>query len=257
MRSQEDRTQEEVKEAINTGHIQIGSWKHLHEEFEEMRDSAWIFRGVSSPTHYPIPSIGRQTVYGNYNRIREERLFQEFKDRAIGLITDSRFNDWTWLAYAQHIGVPTRLLDWTTSPLIATFFAIESDVDEDRVVYAAQYSKFVYEVDHPRTSPFDNAEEGRFSAPMAFDRIRAQRGVFTIHPNPTSIFYPEGSRTLLIPNDLVRIFRKRLFKYGIDHWSVYPDFYGLGRQLAWHLKTKTGLGLIPGEKTSASLANVR
>lgn len=209
-----------------------------------MRDSGWIFRGVGSPSYYPIPSIGRESVYRHYKRAHEERLFQEFKSRAVALIGDPRFDDWDWLAYAQHIGVPTRLLDWTASPLVAAFFALESDSDEDRVIYALKYSKYIHEVGRSHVSPFENANEGRFSPALAFDRIRAQRGVFTIHPDPTKIFSPPGMKTLLIPSSKVTDFRRRLFKYGIDHWNVYPDAQGLGRQLSWQFKNKIGLGSI-------------
>lgn len=236
------QSQEEIKRSVDRGHVTVSGWKTLHEKLESMRDSGWIFRGVSSPEHYLVPSIGREKVYGHYKLAQEQRLFAEFKNRAISLITDPRFNDWDWLAYAQHIGVPTRLLDWSVSPLVALYFALEADNDEHRVVYAVKYSKYVHEVDHRNTDPFDNTQEGRFTAPLAFDRIRAQRGIFTIHPDPTKVFHPKGLKSLLVPNHLVADFRRRLFKYGIDHWHIYPDAHGLGQQLAWQFKNKVGLG---------------
>jgi hypothetical protein len=179
-------SQEDIKVKNSKSFIRIRDWSHLHQRLEMMRDSAWIFRGVSSPEHLLIPSIGREEIYGHYKLAQEQRLFQEFKNRAVALISDSRFDDWDWLAYAQHIGVPTRLLDWSASPLVATFFALESDNDSDRVIYAVNYSTYIHEVDHKCTNPFANKMEGRFTAPLTFDRIRAQRGIFTIHPDPTN-----------------------------------------------------------------------
>ncbi|MBD9359146.1 FRG domain-containing protein [Methylomonas fluvii] len=235
-------SQDEIKKSVDSSHTPISNWKDLHGKLESMRDSGWIFRGVSSPTHYLVPSIGREVVYGQYKLAQEQRLFEEFKNRAIALVNDPRFDDWDWLAYAQHIGVPTRLLDWSVNPLVALYFALESDADTDRVIYAVQYSKYIHEVDHRNTSPFANTKEGRFTAPLAFDRIRAQRGMFTIHPHPTKVFHPDGLRSFLLKQSLVKNFRKRLFKYGIDHWHIYPDAHGLGLQLAWQFKNKVGLG---------------
>lgn len=240
--SKKTLSQAEIKKSVDTSHLRVDDWKTLHERLESMRDSGWIFRGVSSPKHYLVPSIGREFVYGHYKLAQETRLFDEFKNRAIALVSDPRFDDWDWLAYAQHIGVPTRLLDWSVSPLVALYFALESDKDEDRVVYSVKYSKYIHEVDHRNTSPFENKQEGRFTAPLAFDRIRAQRGVFTIHPDPTKVFHPPGLRSLLIPSEHVDDFRRRLFKYGIDHWHIYPDAHGLGQQLSWQFKNKVGLG---------------
>jgi hypothetical protein len=237
-------SQAAIKKAVNTGHIEIKNWAHLHSEFEKTRDTGWIFRGVTSPSHYLVPSIGREKVFGPYKKAQEVRLFDEFKNRAIALMSGAGLNDWDWLAYAQHIGVPTRLLDWTATPLAAAFFALESDSKDDRVIYAVKYSKYIFEIDHKICGPLDSTEEGRFTAPLAFDRIRAQRGLFTIHPNPVKIFHPHGVKTWLIKAALARDFRRRLFKYGFDYWHMYPDHHGLGLQLAWQFRNKVGLGSV-------------
>lgn len=243
-RAESNESQASIKARIDRNQEVIKSWTDLHSKLEQMRDTAWIFRGVTGIDHYPIPSIGREALFGHYKRAQEERLFQEFKDRAISLLHDHRLTEWDWLAFAQHIGVPTRLLDWTASPMVAAFFAIESDVKRDRLIYAVKYSRYLFEVENDRCSPFENKTEGRFTAPLIFDRIRAQRGLFTIHPHPTLIFSPKGMRMLRIPYEMVADFRRRLFKYGVDHWFIYPDAQGLGKQMNWQYKNRVGLGRI-------------
>jgi hypothetical protein len=235
-------SQSEIQLRIDTDQIAVTTWSQLHEQLSDMVDTQWIFRGVSTPEHYPIPSIGREKVFGSYKRTQEERLFRLFKDRAVSLMADSRLNDWDWLAYAQHLGVPTRLLDWTSNPLNALFFALEPKSDSDRLLYCVKYSQFIHEVEVRDVSPFDNRKEGRFTPPLLFDRIRAQRGLFTIHPDPTKIFYRSGMKVFRIPFRLVTKFRNRLFKYGVDYWQIYPDSYGLGQQLKWQFQSKIGLG---------------
>ncbi len=237
-------SQQAIKARITNSQTIVGTWDHLHRLLGKMTDTAWIFRGVSSPEHYPIPSIGREKQYGPYKRAQEERLFQEFKHRAVTLIHAPEFDNWHWLAYAQHLGVPTRLLDWTASPLIAAFFALQGNSNTDRAIYCVKYSKYIHEVDQKTDSPFDCLTEGRFTPPFVFDRIRAQRGLFTVHPVPTKIFYAENMKVLRIPVDKVEGFRKSLFKYGVDHWYVYPDAEGLGQQMRWQYKAKIGLGSV-------------
>jgi catechol 2,3-dioxygenase-like lactoylglutathione lyase family enzyme len=44
--------------------------------------------------------------------------------------------DWLeWWALMQHYGAPTRLLDWTASPYVAAYFAIESGEDTDGLIW--------------------------------------------------------------------------------------------------------------------------
>lgn len=242
--SEKSLSQEEVRRRIDKDQSVVNTWDELHAVFNKMTDTGWIFRGVTAPDHYPIPTIGRESVFGRYKRAYEERLFQEFKHRAVALVRAPDFTDWHWLAYAQHLGVPTRLLDWTSSPLIATFFALQAETDTDRLIFCVEYSKFIHEVDQIRKSPFACRTEGRFSPALVFDRIRAQRGLFTIHPDPTKVFYRDRMRVIRISANHVTKFRKTLFKYGMDPWYIYPDADGLGQQMRWQYRSKIGLGSV-------------
>ena len=66
-----------------------------------------------------IPDIDRQTA--------EDYLLAQFKRAAHHFIEASMVpnNRLEWLALMQHYGAPTRLLDFTRSPYVACFFALE------------------------------------------------------------------------------------------------------------------------------------
>lgn len=70
------------------------------------------------------PSVGRVQ---KYDPLFEERVFRAFKKDARLHMHLPETHDWDWLALAQHYGLPTRLLDWSTNPLVACFFALQDE----------------------------------------------------------------------------------------------------------------------------------
>lgn len=84
------------------------------------RTPIW-FRGSTNRRHSLVPSLGRRP----FMLERETALINAFKQNAIQFVHDRPQSEWEWSFLARHHGVPTRLLDWTESPLIGLYFAVD------------------------------------------------------------------------------------------------------------------------------------
>jgi hypothetical protein len=114
--------------------LYAGSWQPGLGRFR----SPLAFRG-SPDARLPVRS-GITRLGPHFARV-ERRLLANFRKYAHrdGSPDDSV---WSWLAVAQHHGLPTRLVDWTYSPYVAAHFATEApDLhrDIDAVIWCVDY----------------------------------------------------------------------------------------------------------------------
>jgi hypothetical protein len=101
--------------------------------------SQYAFRGLSD-ARYPL-NTALVRLGGPYARL-ETHLLRNFRKYAHREVGDGD-SVWHWLSVAQHHGLPTRLMDWTYSPLVAMHFATcnTARYDVDGVIWAVHYGR--------------------------------------------------------------------------------------------------------------------
>ena len=227
------------------------------------------FRGVSDVRYALVPTIQRlgESEYAGRTikadpltkdlklKQREKQLFERFR-RSTYEHRGRVLSEWETLFLARHHGLPVRLMDWTSNPLVALYFAAKfekpSDNKNNGAVYwiRRHYRKEYVDV-FSEASPF-SIEGIQLVFPFyPSTRMTAPSGLFTIHSpdfwqdlrdqaktkvrdynraGKGRIDIEKGGRWIVLQDAKAKILED-LERFGINDRTLYPDLDGFARGL--------------------------
>ena len=206
----------------------VDNWLAFQREIDSHLDGSWLFRGVASVRFLLLPSVGRKREGLEYSVSTERKLLEHFKREAVPFLPTRPADDWEWLTIAQHHGVPTRLLDWSESPFVSLFFAVWGNEEDDAGLYVVSRP---IEVDKVNPNPFQQTSVGFFYPSYVIPRLVAQRGLFTVHPDPTVPYRDVSLKQIVVAKSAKTEFRRKLDAISVHHAAMFVDLDSLSRRL--------------------------
>lgn len=250
------------------------SWTDL---LEQLFDGSWnpalqrhrspfAFHGLTHIDHRLTTTL--QRLAGGHRNIAglELSILRNFRKYAHEDAPGATDSIWQWLAVAQHHGLPTRLTDWSFSPLVALHFATDTpaDMDVDGVVWCVNFveakrllpRRLRGILDEEGSDTFTVEMLGGISTMREFDaltndpfllfleppaldaRIVNQAALFSVMPSPSLVLdewlsgRPELCRRVIVPAELKWEVRDKLDQANISERTLFPGLDGLSRALA-------------------------
>lgn len=226
----------------------------LERDYKDYKGAIW-FRGQSCKDWKLEPGYLRLQQAPS-----ESTLLKRFKQSAAMLLDRDPKDSFDWLFLMQHYGLPTRLLDWTESPLVALYFAVvahDKHAGKDAALWCLKPSelnkKANIQDDHEEffIPSFDDDELKNYSIeslasgpkrtrllPIATiatrnnPRIQAQLGVFTIHHLDEVAVEAIGDAShvvkYVIPEANRSLILNQLRLLGFSKFTMFPELASIG-----------------------------
>ena len=256
----------------------VGSWDDLQ---KVIFDGVWdqktrryrnncIYRGMGDASWDLSPSLIRACAH---DLTLEKQMLRSLKKYGYADLNGAT-SIWQILTIGQQYGLPTRLLDWTYSPLVAAHFATENQeqYDMDGVIYSADLDQMnallpqvlrdrlqadkatvfnIDTLDHLVTELEDLTylEEGRpftlfFEPSSLVDRIANQYALFSLCSDPrVCVDEMPGADAFLkkitLPAAVKLEIRDKLDYINISERMIYPGLDGICK---WITRRYAALG---------------
>jgi hypothetical protein len=212
------------------------------------------FRGQADANWELLPGFIRSAADTS-----ETTLLNRFRQSAAMLADHRPVSSFDWTFLMQHYGVPTRLLDWSESPLVSMYFAIEdwiSRPNTDAALWCLwptalnRHANIVDKVEGQYIPSFEDEELQSYSTdslrqnvrielfPVATiatrnnARIQAQMGTFTIHHNKKIAIEAVGDKShvakYVIPHGAREQLARELRLLGMTRFSLFPELASVG-----------------------------
>ena len=230
---------------------------------DQLPDCTIWFRGHSVADWDLLPSVQREPY-----RKREQSLANDFYMKAsVTLREKPDFRSYSdWITIMRHYGLPTRLLDWSRSPLIAAYFATADWMqypDDDACVWVLYperlnaeegFQQYLYSIDsHTAVQMIRPAFKREYQPdnqkvidkvlacyPIEHDlRVYVQQSAFTLHNTERrleEICDEQMLSRIRIPREVKKKFLEELNLLGITVSYVYPDSEHIARELTERLE---------------------
>lgn len=228
--------------------IRIQSWAELQDklfedswrpEIQRFR-SPYVFRGLSD-ARYPLKT-SLMRLGGNFPEL-ESHLLRNFRKYAHRNIVE-RDTLWHWLSLAQHHGLPTRLLDWTVSPLVAAHFAtaIVEEFDRDGAIWAVNQEKAHQLVPDPLKRRLDQEGADYFTVEILTETVASLPALDALAPPNFVLFFEPPSIDDRIVNQYALFSVMPDLGARLDDWlQDHPDMWlkvVIPAELKWEIRDK-------------------
>jgi len=243
--------------------IRLSSWEKFLDHVIHPPYSNWAFRGERDERWPLYSSLSRYLKNAKVDPRawpeQEGRILRIFKRKAHQFLEKppDPEDDFQWLALMQHHGAPTRLLDFTWSPYVAAFFALERTL-ADGVVWAMNPAA-IDSSRAPKPMRMDPRVQGNFERyflkgkkhliwmgePHTMNRrLIAQSGTFAV-PGVLDVPFEQilSDRDqenilakLVLANSVREVGMRELYRMNITYATLFPDLDGLAKSMGYELE---------------------